>query len=161
MSWPLTTYKLNSVYVPQMGDVVLYSKAGHHKYEQQMVTKGCLRNFPEVSAWKDWKLKPIECAKIVDLKYEKTTSNIFCILQLQVLYGRKSDFEVKYCNIDAPDFLVLKQLFERTSDFEWKNGHRFRCPIEDKWWHGKILKVLDYQEEISPFTRYEVQWDSE
>lgn len=38
-------------------------------------------------------------------------------------------------------------MFDKTSDFVWKNGHRFRCLIEYKWWHRKIWRCLIIKKE--------------
>jgi bromodomain and WD repeat domain-containing protein 1/3 len=101
------------------------------------------------------------------LKVEVKPPRLVC-LKLKIIdktTGERtsSNFSVKYHDMPGvTDFVILKQIYDRGIDKNWKAKDRFRCIIDDVWWFGTIesREPFDVNYPDSPFQCFNVVWDS-
>ena len=112
----------------------------------------------------------IEYCRVVGLKVEikiNKPPRLVC-LKLNVIDPNTGNstginFSIKYHDMPGVvDFVILKQIFERAEERTWRPNDRFRCIIDDVWWHGEIVsrEPFDINYPDSPFQCYKVLWDN-
>ena len=166
--WLAESIPKKSPYFPQMGDEVMYFKQGHMGYINLVRHRNCYTLNMKEQQWKDrGDLGSVELVKVVGMKYEIRPPRL-CCLKLAVidqntnqLTGQK--FSIKYHDMnDVVDFLVLRHIYDSSMAVTWNVGDRYRCQIEDNWWHGKVIGVSPFEEANpdSPFLSVQCLWDS-
>ena len=157
-----------SPYFPQMGDEVMYLKQGHLGYINLVKQRNAYKIQSKEQAWlKRDDLRVQELVKVVGIKYDIRPPRL-CCLKLALVDPDGGDvsgkaFSIKYHDMnDVVDFLVLRHNYESSMAVTWNAGDRYRCQIEDQWWHGKVVEVspLDPQCPESPFLSIRCLWDS-
>ena len=166
--WLAESVPKKSPYFPQMGDEVMYFKQGHMGYINLVRHRNCYTLNMKEQQWADrGDLGSVELVKVVGMKYEIRPPRL-CCLKLAVidqntnqLTGQK--FSIKYHDMnDVVDFLVLRHIYDSSMAVTWNVGDRYRCQIEDNWWHGKVIGVSPFEENnsSSPFLSVQCLWDS-
>ena len=157
-----------SPYFPQMGDEVMYLKQGHLGYINLVKQRNAYKIQSKEQAWlKRDDLRVQELVKVVGIKYDIRPPRL-CCLKLALVDPDGGDvsgkaFSIKYHDMnDVVDFLVLRHNYESSMAVTWNAGDRYRCQIEDQWWHGQVVEVspLDPLCPESPFLSIRCLWDS-
>ncbi|KAJ8679018.1 hypothetical protein QAD02_014805 [Eretmocerus hayati] len=164
--WLTETVPKKTPYYPQMGDEVIYFRQGHKRYLQIVKQRGLYQVNQSFEPWRRIILKAQELVKVVGIKYEILPPRL-CCLKLALLdeHGNWTDksFTIKYHDVqDVVDFLVLRQTFDNALKRQWDEGDRFRCFMEDSWWHGEIVSVQPETAQYpdSYYLRYKIRWDT-
>lgn len=167
--WLTSTKPRKSPYAPQIGDVVVYFRQGHEIYIETVRRDNTYELDDRSLPWlENVNIKIIEYCKVVGLRIEIKPPRLVC-LKLNVIDPLTdkctgTHFSIKYHDMaGVVDFVILKQIFERGEEREWRPKDRFRCIIDDAWWIGMIesREPFDINYPDSPFQCYNVLWDSD
>ncbi|XP_065677102.1 bromodomain and WD repeat-containing protein 3 isoform X2 [Hydra vulgaris] len=165
--WILSTHSKKFPYFPQIGDEVYYLRQGHKLYVMRVIERNMYEIQDSRQAYCRYDLAPAELCKLVGISYDVHPIKL-CSLKLELIgkkksSGRKQTITVRFHDIpNVVDFLVLKHIYEESLMHFWKEGDRFRCIIDDKWYFGKITNVSPFEEDFpnSSFLSLTVEWDS-
>nr|XP_047135862.1 PH-interacting protein-like [Hydra vulgaris] len=165
--WILGTHSKKFPYFPQIGDEVYYLRQGHKLYVKQVIELNEYEIQDLHQAYCRYDLAPAELCKLVGISYDVHPTKL-CSLKLELVgkkksSGRKQTITVKFHDMpNVADFLVLKHIYEESLMHYWKEGDRFRCIIDDKWYFGNITNVSPFEEDFpnSSFQSLTVKWDS-
>ncbi|XP_065649848.1 PH-interacting protein-like isoform X3 [Hydra vulgaris] len=165
--WILSTHSKKFPYFPQIGDEVYYLWQGHKLYVKQVIELNEYEIQDSRQAYCKYSLAPAELCKLVGISYDVHPTKL-CSLKLELigkkkLSGRKQTIHVRFHDMpNVVDFLVLKHIYEESLMHYWKEGVRFRCIIDDKWYFGSITNNSPFEEDFpnSSFLSLTVEWDS-
>ena len=160
----LTSTKARKIYVPHIGDEVMYFRQGHELYIEAVSQHG-VYEIDSKDPVPDVRVQ--EHCRVVDMKVEIGVPRLVC-LKLAIIDSKTSQltgdkFKVKYHDMaNVVDFLILRQIYERGIERHWKPKERFKSLIDDLWYVGLIEACLPYQEEHSEceFQSLRIVWDS-
>ena len=177
--WLMSHNKLGGLYVPQVGDDVIYIKRGHIAALEET-------NDPAPPCLDD--LREAEHCTVQSVSYfiaRDGTDGTAASLLLRAHPREDSDnpddascheFEVNVYSPQAglPDFLVLRSLFDHSASRPWKEDDPCKAMFwnEDRedWYEGAIVgdalgdyRAVDdpYQEVDQLWERFSVKWDLE
>lgn len=161
--WLAEVVPKKAPYYPQMGDEVMFFKAGYQKYVDAVRGKGIYElNRLRSTPWGNLILQEPELVKVVGIKYEIAPPRICCLkLAVMKANGKLTNefFNIKYHDMpDVIDFFVLRQIYELAMSREWDLGGRFCSMIDDAWWWGTIEGKPSATK--SPFLGYKILWDN-
>jgi bromodomain and WD repeat domain-containing protein 1/3 len=165
--WLTSTKPNKSPYAPQMGDEVVYFRQGHELYVNRVRDHGLYELDESSLPWsKGQTIQVQEFCRVIGMKIEIRPPRLVCLKlgvmdrQTGSLTGTK--FSIKYHDVDnVPDFVILKQFYERAMEKNWRAKDRFRCVIDNSWYFGTILSRQPYQVEYpdSQFQCLNIEWE--
>ncbi|XP_046444292.1 uncharacterized protein LOC124194243 [Daphnia pulex] len=170
--WLSSIKPCKSPFYPQVGDEVMYFKQGHEMYVAAVQQKNLYEINPDLLPWTKQIIRQQEWVKIIGIEFEIKPPRLVC-LKLGIidpvsgLLTRKC-FSIEYHDMDdIPDFLVLKQDYDKAVKRPWKRLQQFRSLMNDDcgvqmWWEGQFIKSepLDAKFPESMFLCYCVRWDN-
>ncbi|CAG0887382.1 unnamed protein product [Darwinula stevensoni] len=155
-------------YFPQMGDEVMYFRQGHELYLEHVQKTSAYSLNQRDRPWnRVCNIREQELVKVTGMHFELRPPRLACI-KLSLVNpstGRCSEtnFTIKYHDMNGVlDFLVLKQIYDRSMGVTWRPGDRFRVRVEEDYSYGTYTAHTPYSEEYpdSPFLCCEVTWDT-
>ena len=118
-AWLSETIPRKTPYFPQIGDVLMYFKSGHYKYNELVeLRKSYKLNMREQHWMRKKNLEEPTMVKVDEIRFEIRPPRL-CVLKLAILNQSTSEetgdhITIKYHDMnDVVDFLVLYQVFNR------------------------------------------------
>lgn len=172
-AWMLSQKRLEGLYVPQLGDEVVYIRKGH---ESALEDLGDLDTStpPWESLVGGEALRAAEPCLVKQIKYfiaRDDTCGTGATLTLELidphspLHGQSFDLNLYSPISGLPDYVVLRTLFDDTVAHEWSTDAP--CQImfweeeEEKWYDGKVVEdtLSDYHTPESPYEEANLLWE--
>jgi bromodomain and WD repeat domain containing protein 1/3 len=163
IEWFTDTVPRKTPYFPQIGDEVVYFRQGHQQYIDTVRDNKIYSINPNIKPYKlRNSLNDEIYGKIIGIKYDVKPPRLVTVKLIVIDHesGEQTNAHFSVCYHDVEnvvDFIILKQLYEKSIASDWKVGNEFRSIIDDKWWFGTITCL----KECSPFTYFhcfEVMW---
>lgn len=166
--WITSTKPKKSPYVPQIGDEVVYFRQGHEIYAEAVKSRQAYELDEQSLPWNKQSIKIQEFCKVTGLKFEIKPPRLVC-LKLSIIDQETGTllpdkyFTLKYHDMNGvADFVILRQIYDKSMERVWKPKEKFRSWIDEKWWSGIVVSNEPFQTEYpeSKFQCYNVTWDS-
>ncbi|KAL0034434.1 hypothetical protein WJX79_002167 [Trebouxia sp. C0005] len=166
-AWLQVSWRTPGVYVPQLGDEVVYLQVGHRKFLSHNNNKlqGPWDSIVSTLAeTRGQRMREVEPVRVIALDYiisDDGTSNTCAKLRLQLsdpgspLQGRTFDIELPPPNCGHAEFVVPKHRFLASVHRKWQVGDCCQVfyPDEDseaaatcEAWHGDVTGVLSHDQ---------------
>ncbi|KAK9915369.1 hypothetical protein WJX75_008121 [Coccomyxa subellipsoidea] len=165
-SWLQVLAQTPGVYVPQLGDDVVYLQQGHRLYFEKMNDK---RRGPwdtvisNAAGSRGCRMRQAEPARVVALRYEVSADahhDTMAVLRLALadeaspLAGREFEVEMPPPHHGQAEFIVLRSRFDASVQRDWHVGDKCQVyypdeePGRGQWWAGQV--VVDQQSFLEP-----------
>jgi hypothetical protein len=165
--WLTSTRPKKSPYVPQMGDEIVYFRQGHELYANAVKMYKEYDLDEQSLPWHTHKLNVQEYCKVIGMKVEIRPPRLVC-LKLRVIDPvsdkvTNTKFSIKFHDMaHVVDFVILRQIYDKAIEKDWRAKDKFRCIIDDVWWIGVIEAKKPFQDEYpdSNFQCLQITWDN-
>ncbi|KAI6183017.1 Bromo domain-containing protein [Aphelenchoides bicaudatus] len=159
--WMMATERRRFPYIAQIGDVIVYFVQGHYSYIEASKSSVNHQMEKEMAAF-----EPEECFMVTNIDYLFKDSVIFQYVTLMHLHsnGKPDGKVIKLGFYDlesCPDFLILKQHYEKSRSYEFKQGDRVEMPLLDYVYTGVVKTHQTYSPDFpnSEWLAMLVEWN--
>ncbi|EDQ92840.1 uncharacterized protein MONBRDRAFT_4901 [Monosiga brevicollis MX1] len=158
---------LDSPYLPQVHDQIVWIRQGHEEYLQAAQETGWFNTSATRPPWARRELRSLEMCTIENLGFESYPPAV-AVARVRIEGGagdggRQDFFSFRWCDLeDIPDFVVLRGRYENAVATQWQPGHRFSATIDGEQWYGTVLEVSPSDPQRfpdSPWRCCVVRWD--
>ena len=170
-AWMLSQTRLRGLYVPQVGDEVVYIRRGHQSALEDL-GDGDIPPWESIRGGQD--IRAAETCLVRSLKYfiaRDETMGTGVTLTLEFtdpdcpVKGETFDLNVYSPLSGLPDYIVLRTLFDATVAYEWSAQEECQTMFweddEEKWYRGTIMSdtLSDFHTPNAPYEEADQLWE--
>ncbi len=147
--WTTETNCLKLPYYPQIGDEVVYFRVGHQEYINAVKSRGLDMKGLKTYKYTETEHKDNEIiyAQVVDIEFEskKTEPKHFLKIELHEIDPNDdrltiNSFYIRYHRMEGiSDFIILRQMYEKSLALGLEMGDEFRTTICGNYWTFGII----------------------
>lgn len=173
-SW-LSQVESEGLFLPQVGDILVYSKTGHKKFNEKALELGYY-----VRTKVDETMPKVNYCKVHSIQYFPGT-NITCVVHLcrmephadvsdhlelitpETLQAVESRGKIHYFDVhiwdleNIPDFFVPLKQYIYCESQKLQVGYEVQAKFDDQFWVGEIIEETSGND---PYEKFKVSWNS-